>query len=135
MQTPQKPIPKSVVQVPTRVPWRLKPSVPSETTRVQRRVEPDDSVSPVSKRAVTPVAQQTFTPTRKRIPQVSSWFPPQRQRLIEHFQQRRANRLALERIAASGDNRSVQRVESSAGAIAAWSRGASRIVPALGARR
>ena len=85
----------AMVQIPTRVPWRLKPSTSESRSPTQRAVVPDLSVQSESRRAVTPVSQQISNPLRRqrqRVPQVSSWFLPQRQRLIEHFQNRRLNR-------------------------------------------
>ena len=79
------------VQVPTRVPWRLSSTVSSPSvSKIKDKVVPDQSVNPVSRRAVIPVAQQTSTRLKhQRPPQVSSWFLPQRHRLIEHFQSQR----------------------------------------------
>lgn len=57
------------VQVPTRVPWRLSPTVSSPSvSKVKNKVVPDQSVNPVSRRAVIPVAQQTSMPLKKTAP-------------------------------------------------------------------
>ena len=84
---------KSIVQVPTRVPWRLRRSVPFDSVSVEpNKTVPDQSVNTVYRQASTPVSQQVDTPVkRQRIPQVASWFLPQRQRLIEHFQTKRSS--------------------------------------------
>ena len=88
------------VRVPTRVPWRLKPSSAQKSIKSNRSTGPEASSTAVVKRSSTPIAQQiepVRTRSRTRIPEVRSWYLPQRQQLIEHFQNRRPDRPSVDR--------------------------------------
>ena len=86
VESPVQPKPTPQVRVPTRVPWRLSPSSPtaqkvSKTTIDSGSVnEPAFSAKPIAER--TPSLSKPSV-----IPRVQSWFRPERQRLIAHFQQ------------------------------------------------
>ena len=75
------------VQVPSRVPWRLKPSDRQIVFRGSKPVFEQQSSTRPSRSA--PIAQRTSLSQESRaIPAVPSWFRPERQRLIRHFETR-----------------------------------------------
>ena len=79
------------VQVPNRVPWRLKPSDRQIIFRGSKPVFEQQSSTLPSKSS--PIAEATrSTQISREIPSVPSWFRPERQRLIRHFEDRRIQR-------------------------------------------
>ena len=79
------------VQVPSRVPWRLKPFERQIVFRGSKPVLEQQLSTLPSKSA--PIAQRTDSSQVSRsIPAVRSWFRPERQRLIRHFEDRRFQR-------------------------------------------
>jgi hypothetical protein len=79
------------VQVPNRVPWRLKPSDRQIIFRGSKPVFEQQLSTLPSKSS--PIAEATrSTQISRRIPSIPSWFRPERQRLIQHFEERRVQR-------------------------------------------